>query len=113
MARFYTNENFPIPAAEELRKLDHDVLTIQETGKANQALSDSEVLNFAHSERRILLTLNRKHFIQLHQTNPSHSGIIACTLDPDFVALSKRIDSAVTDHESMAGMLVRINRPSS
>lgn len=47
MARFYTNENFPIPIANQLRKFGHDVLTIQETGKANQALSDREVLVFA------------------------------------------------------------------
>ena len=111
MARFYTNENFPIPAAEELRKLGHDVLTIQETGKANQGLSDTEVLAFAHSEKRILLTLNRKHFIQLDTAQPDHSGIIVCTLDPNFAALSKRIDSAVKTHESIAGKLVRINRP--
>jgi hypothetical protein len=28
MARLYTNENFPRPAAEELRLLGHDVLTV-------------------------------------------------------------------------------------
>ncbi len=33
MARLYTNENFPLPVVETLRKLGHDVLTIQETGK--------------------------------------------------------------------------------
>ena len=35
MARLYANENFPFPVVEELRKLGHDVLTIQETGKAD------------------------------------------------------------------------------
>ena len=34
MARFYSNENFPLPVVEEgLRRLGHDVLTIQETGE--------------------------------------------------------------------------------
>ncbi len=33
MALLYSNENFPIPVVQELRKLGHDVVTIQETGK--------------------------------------------------------------------------------
>ena len=66
MAKLYLNENFPLPVVEELRRLGHDVLTIQESGKADQALSDEAVLDFARGESRILLTLNRKHFIWLH-----------------------------------------------
>ncbi len=38
MARFYSNENFPRPVVLTLRTLGHDVLTIQETGRADQAL---------------------------------------------------------------------------
>jgi uncharacterized protein (DUF433 family) len=30
----------PVPVVEELRRLGHDVLTIRETGQANQSLSD-------------------------------------------------------------------------
>jgi uncharacterized protein DUF5615 len=74
MARIYTNENFPIPVAEELRRLGHDVLTIQETGRAGQAISDESVLAFASAERRAIVTLNRKHFKRLHLTHPDHSG---------------------------------------
>ena len=44
MARLYSNENFPLPVVEKLRALGHDVLTIQETGKADQALPDKDVL---------------------------------------------------------------------
>ena len=50
MARLYSNENFPLPVVEQLRWLGHDVLTIQETGKADQALPDAEVLAFARRE---------------------------------------------------------------
>ncbi|HEY4759482.1 MAG TPA: DUF5615 family PIN-like protein [Thermoguttaceae bacterium] len=35
MARFYANENFPLPVVEELRRLEHDVLTTQESGLKN------------------------------------------------------------------------------
>lgn len=34
MARFYSNENFPFPAVEELRRLGHDVVTMAEAGHA-------------------------------------------------------------------------------
>ncbi|MCH8963229.1 MAG: DUF5615 family PIN-like protein, partial [Bacteroidetes bacterium] len=43
MARLYANENFPLPVVEELRRLGHHVLTIQETGKAEQAIPDEAV----------------------------------------------------------------------
>jgi hypothetical protein len=42
MAAFYSNENFPLPAVEALRGLGHDVLTIQETGRAGTALPDKD-----------------------------------------------------------------------
>lgn len=40
MARLYSNENFPLPVVEELLRLGHDVLTLQETGKAGQGVTD-------------------------------------------------------------------------
>lgn len=111
MARLYSNENFPLPVVEELRKLGHDVLTIQETGKSNQAVSDEEVLIFANEEQRVLLTLNRRHFIKLHNKQQPHVGILACTFDPDFPAFAKRIDSALKDEKDISQKVIRINRP--
>ena len=82
MARLYANENFPLPVVLELRRLGHDVLTIVDTGKASQAVPDDEVLSFASAQGRVLLTLNRKHFIRLHHDRPDHAGIVVCTFDP-------------------------------
>ena len=110
MARLYSNENFPLPVVDELRRLGHDVLTIQGAAQANQAISDEAVLAFAHSEGRRLLTLNRKHFIRLHNQQTAHSGIIACTFDPDFDALASRIHIAIQGQPQLAGQLIRINR---
>jgi hypothetical protein len=62
MTRLYANENFPLQAVEELRRLGHDVLTTQQAGKAGQAIPDLQVLAFACEEGRALLTLNRRHF---------------------------------------------------
>jgi predicted nuclease of predicted toxin-antitoxin system len=111
VARLYSNENFPLPVVEELRRLGHDVLTIQETGKANQEYPDSAVLASAGAEGRIVLTLNRKHFLQLHRLSQSHQGIIICTVDPDFPGQARRIHALLNDQPSLAGQIVRVNRP--
>jgi len=64
VARLYANENFPLPVVEVLRRLGHDVVTIQEVGRAEQAMTDVKVLEEAGSGRRAVLTLNRKHFVR-------------------------------------------------
>ena len=111
MARLYANENFPLPVVEELRRLGHDVLTVQDTGKSGQAVPDEEVLAFASADNRLVLTLNRKHFVHLHGTNPDHAGIIVCTFDPDFIGQAGRIHSALISQTRLSGQLVRVNRP--
>jgi uncharacterized protein with PIN domain len=111
MARLYTNENFPLPVVEQLRLLGHDTLTLQETGGAGRAVPDDVVLAFAASEDRILVTLNRKHFVRLHGEKPDHAGIVVCTFDPDFVRQGRRIHEALGDRGQLAGQLVRVNRP--
>ena len=110
MAQLYTNENFPLPAVEVLRSLGRDVVTTQDAGRANLSVPDEDVLAFACNQRRILITLNRKHFIQLHQTKHEHSGIIVCTYDPDFVALAHRVHTVILNHAEMKGQLVRVSR---
>jgi Domain of unknown function (DUF5615) len=109
MARLYSNENFPLPVVEKLRSLGHDVLTIQETGNADQSLADDKVLAFATEENRILVTLNRRHFIRLHQESPAHAGIIVCTFDADFDGQAERIHRAL-GMDSLTGKLIRVNR---
>jgi hypothetical protein len=41
------------------------VLTTYESGQAGQATPDEDVLAFAVAEGRILVTLNRKHFVRV------------------------------------------------
>lgn len=109
--RLYANENFPLPVVEELRGLGYDVQTIQETGRANQELSDQDVLAAAAGENRALITLNRKHFIQLHRKSSIHQGIIVCALDLDFKGQAERIHTAIQSLDSLKGQLIRVNRP--
>ena len=77
----------------------------------NQVHEDEAVLEFACADERVLLTLNRKHFIRLHQIRPDHGGITACTFDPDFVGQAVRLHAAIESESSMMGKLIRINRP--
>jgi hypothetical protein len=106
----YSNENFPLPVVQELRRLGHDVLTIQETGRAGEAMPDPEVLDHASDLGRALLTLNRRDFIRLHLASAHHHGIIACTFDPDFPGQARRIHQAITDARELSHKLVRVNR---
>ena len=111
MARLYANENFPLPAVLELRRLGHDVLTVGETGKAGQSVPDEAILAFAIGEERAVVTLNRRHFIRLHAQQPDHAGVVVCTFDPDFVGQAARIHEALVASQPLAGRLLRINRP--
>ena len=95
----------------ELRRLGHDVLTRQDAGNAGQAISDDAVLSFAVTQGRAVLTQNRRHFIRLHASRPEHSGMVVCTVDPDFASQAQRVHEAIESLTSLHGQLVRVNRP--
>lgn len=107
----YSNENFSFPVVEKLRQLGHDVLTMQDAGQTGQSMSDEAVLDFARTTGRVLITLNRKHFIHLHDQQKDHPGIIVCSFDPNFEALAYRIHKAINEYPNLSGQLIRINRP--
>lgn len=112
MARFYADEQFPRAVSELLRRLGHDVLTVQEAGNANQSIPDEDVLNFAIQDNRAVLTLNHQDFVRLHRANPEHSGIVSCTNDRDRTRMANRINAAIATEESLDGKLIRVVRPS-
>lgn len=111
MARLYANENFPLPVVERLREFGHDVSTTQDEGEAGLAIPDEEVLDFAAKKERVLLTLNRKHFVRLHGERAEHAGIVVCTFDPDFEQQAERIHQTLESRQTLAGQLLRVNRP--
>ena len=89
------------------------MLTSYEAGRANQKIPDDQVLQFAISQNRAVLTLNRIDFIRLHQdTQGTHAGIIVCTRDDaNPLAFAERIHSALVMPPNPAGQLIRIVRP--
>jgi predicted nuclease of predicted toxin-antitoxin system len=112
MARIYADEQFPRIVSELLRSIGNDVLTVQEAGNANLGIPDEDVLAFAISNDRAVLTLNRYDFIRLHRLKPDHAGIIVCTNDQDRPRLATRINDAISLEETLGGKLIRVHRPS-
>jgi hypothetical protein len=112
MARLYADEDFPLPVVEELRRLGHDVRTVQDAGRAGQGIRDSEVLVDATADRRAVVTHNHPDFKRLHRQGKPHEGIISCTHDPlDPAGLAQRIHAAISPMPNLASQFVRIIRP--
>ena len=111
MARLYADENFPAPVSLALRQLGHDVLTVQQAGQANLKIPDEDVLAYAVSQQRAVVTHNRRHFVRLHRLATRHLGIVICTRDDDHQALASRIDQALQSQADLTDQLLRINRP--
>jgi predicted nuclease of predicted toxin-antitoxin system len=112
MEKLYSNENFSKSVVLHLRQLGYDVLTSFEAGKANQGIPDPEVLAFAISQERTLITINRRDFIKLHFANSEHFGIIVCTKDDNFKALAQRIDQILIENRGdCACKLLRVYKP--
>ena len=110
MARLFADENFPLPVVEALHRLGHDVVTMADAGKAGKSLTDEAVLVLAAADDRVLLTLNRRHFVRIHASGRNHACLVVCTFDTDFEGQAIRIHSKIGASASPAGQLVRVNR---
>ena len=106
----YADENLPLRVVEELRQLGVDVLTALDDGRANQSLTDQEILTRATQLGRAIVTLNRRDFKRLHLQMPNHAGIIICTEDPDRLAQARAIFEAIDNAEELRGQPIRIYR---
>ena len=107
----YADENIPLRVIEELRRLGLDVLTAFEDGRANQSLTDQEILARATELGRAILTLDRRDFKRLHSQIPDHAGIIICTEDPDRLGQAQRIVESISDLDELRRLLIRVYRP--
>lgn len=111
MTRFYANENFPLDLVKELRRLGYDVLTSYEAGQANQSISDENVLKFAQEIERVVITLNRADFINLHKQAKAHSGIFICKEDRDYQGQAEKIHEFISNaSQSLKDRLIRIKK---
>ena len=106
----YADENFPLRVVEELRRLGHDVITVLEDGRANQSVTDRDLLTRATELDRAILTFNRLDFKRLHLQIPDHAGIIICTEDPDRVGQAQRLAESIAKASQLRGQLIRVYR---
>jgi hypothetical protein len=111
MAHLLADENFPRPVTAELRRRGHDVIDMEQLGLTDRSISDAEVLDIAARDGRTVLTLDRRDFARLHRDNGQHGGIVACTLDLDFIALATRIDVALSSRGRLDGHFISVIRP--
>lgn len=110
MAHLYADENYPYEIVAELRTRGHDVLTAYEAGKANQKIPDPEVLAYAITLGRAVLTRNRWDYIRLHRKVRPHAGIIICSEDDDHAAQAQVIHQALLNYPVLDNQLIRINK---
>ena len=111
MSRFYSNEKLPLEIVKSLRKFGHDVLTSVEAGQANQGIPDNEVLTYAASENRILITLNSEDFIKLHRSGINHNGIIICKDDRDYSGQAQTLQNYLQKQTlNLSNCLIRIQK---
>jgi len=96
-----------------LRQEAHDVLTVNEAGLPGQA--DSVVLAHAFQERRIVLTMNCRDFLELHEAAVAHAGIIGIYKDRDprknmtFAAMSTALANLIDSGWEFSGQFVVLN----
>jgi len=111
LLQFYSNENFPIVMVNLLRTAGHDVLTSYEASQANQRIPDNQVLRYATSIHRILITENRQDFIDLHGVTLDHPGIIIFKSDRDYIGKIKVMSDFLTiDSQPLENRLLRIKK---
>lgn len=108
----YADENLPLRVVEGLRGLGIDVLTALEDGRANQSITDRDILARATELQRAIVTLNRRDFKRLHTQISNHAGIIICTEDPDREYQARAISEAIAAVDELQGQLIRIYRRS-
>ena len=72
--QFLANENFPLPSIRLIRKTGYDITSITED---SPGIEDTEVLNRATHEQRVVLTFDRDYGELIYRLQlPSPTGII-------------------------------------
>jgi hypothetical protein len=106
--RLYADEHFDVRVCALLRKKGHDVRHVRQDclNKSGDSISDEDVLKFAISQRRVVLTDNIRHFRRLTGRIKWHHGIVGCHVYKDPKAKAKVIDKALSEATATHGHLV-------
>jgi hypothetical protein len=107
---FYSNDNFVLDMVKILRKLGHTVITSYDAEQANQGISDDKVINYATQNNLAVITFNRDDFIELHNHNIQHSGIVICKTDRDYQGQINFLHEYLQTQNSLLNRLIRIKK---
>lgn len=112
--KLYFNEDIRYRLVEALRQLGHDVLTSAEAAQDNLKIPDDQVLEFAVSLQRAVITYNRRDFRKLHQQyqqqRKTHYGIILCTMAIEDQAYAQTFQTCLSQYESLENQLIAVDR---
>jgi len=82
--RFFTDEDVYAAVASALRRSGIDAVSTPETGRRTQ--TDESQLEWSSAERRVLVTFNVAHFVELHADwlgrGFHHGGIVVSAQRP-------------------------------
>ena len=105
----YANEPFPRGAVTALRTLGFKDMTTHDEGQSNRGIADASVLDYATQRSWVVVTLNRRDFIQLHKTSAGrHAGIVVCTHKLSTDQLAQRIYEMLRREKDVRGRVLRI-----
>lgn len=93
-----------------LRELGHTVITSYDAGQANRGIPDDEVLNYATENNLIVITFNRDDFIELHNKNIQHRGIVICKTDRDYQGQIDYLHKYLQNQDNLINRLIRIKK---
>ena len=97
-----------------LRGVGHDVVTANERDLGG--LPDSVVFDYARKHKRVILTRNCNDFLELHQVNPVHAGILAVYQNSDpsknmnYQSISKAIANLEMSGYNLENQFVILNQ---
>jgi uncharacterized protein with PIN domain len=97
-----------------LKAASYNILTVSEAGL--ESVDDKEVLEFSVQQKRVLLTRNCNDFLELHQLNSNHFGILAVYQDSDplknmsYQAIVQAIGNLEASDLNLSGQFVVLNQ---
>lgn len=111
MTLLFADENITPTIVQGLRDRGVDIMTTTEAGIDNQKTSDPEILRYAGTLGRAVITFNRKDFKQLHEEGEPHAGILLLKQNTPIPLLIEKIADLALSSSDLGGALHRIVQP--
>ena len=118
MTRIYLDEQLDTDITDILVSYGHDAIHTYDAG--NRGASDSQQLLFAANTERVLLTLNREDFEELHRwwlalntwgvMGRSHSGILTTWGDISTDEWASLVNDFLSQGRELTNRMMRYNR---